>query len=360
MKLLFVHDHPFFPDDQEVFSGGGLPSNVWNNYLNNFSRIDVYARKSCNSKNRKVISSNTNVNFHLTDKYNSIKELILNYKLLVYELQQIIKDTDLVLVRLPSILGFIAGNLAFKMNKKIWVEQVGSAKESMSTHGSLLGKISAPIAETINKKLIKKADFVTYVTQKQLQLKYPAHHNALTASISNVIIKKVIQVQDLDLSRFYEKKLKICLIGGFDVKYKGQGILLKAIKILDKDIQQNIEIYLAGKGEYNWILNIAEDCGLINNIKFIGQLSAGDAINSLLKKTSLYVQPSLTEGLPRATIEAMSMGCPVLASNVGGLPDIICNDYIHPKGDFKKLSGQIRELFSDRSALENMAKKISK
>ena len=37
----------------------------------------------------------------------------------------------------------------------------------------------------------------------------------------------------------------------------------------------------------------------------------------------IYIQPSLTEGLPRALIEAMSRGLPCLASRAGGIPELL-------------------------------------
>ncbi|WP_172914434.1 glycosyltransferase [Capnocytophaga canis] len=355
MKLLFVHDHPFFSENKLVYSGGGLPHTVWKNYLINFTEVAIYARLSDNVKNKKIISSTENVSFHLTEKYSSALGLLKNKKAIERELLPLIAQADVVLVRLPSILGIIAGNLAYSKKKPLWAEVVGNAEEAMTAQGSLLGKISAKPLEFLNKKLIQKADFAAYVTKSKLQKDYPAHPRAVSFSFSDVIVPKVLCIDELDKIRFSGNIFHIGLIGGFDAKYKGQDLLLKAVALLDEQIKKNIKIHLVGKGDYSWVLELAKQLNLISNLGYIGPLEAGEEINNFLKTLSLYVQPSLTEGMPRATIEAMAMGCPVIGSRVGGIPDIVSSEFLHEKGDYKTLSHHIMRLYLDRKVLEKEA-----
>ncbi|WP_172919624.1 glycosyltransferase [Capnocytophaga canis] len=355
MKLLFVHDHPFFMENELVYSGGGLPYTAWKNYLVNFAEVMVYARSSENAKNKKIISSTENVSFHLTQKYSSALSLLKNKKAIERELLPLISHADVVLVRLPSILGIIAGNLAYIKKKPLWVEVVGNAEEAMTAQGSLLGKISAKPLGFLNKKLIQKADFVAYVTKSKLQKDYPAHPRAVSFSFSDVIVPKVLCIDELDKIRFSGNIFHIGLIGGFDAKYKGQDLLLKAVALLDEQIKRNIKIHLVGKGDYSWVLELAKQLNLISNLGYIGPLEAGEEINNFLKTLSLYIQPSLTEGMPRATIEAMAMGCPVIGSRVGGIPDIVSSEFLHEKGDYKTLSHHIMRLYLDRKVLEKEA-----
>ncbi|WP_182407320.1 glycosyltransferase [Psychrobacter sp. GP33] len=357
MKLLFVHDHPFYQDsDGNVYTGGSFPQNIWNNYLLNFTNVTVFGRKSTSEKSKNSMTSGlSNVSFSLTKNYDSIISLFRNNVKLRAELKALINDSDIVLARLPSILGFIAISEATKLNKPIWVEQVGNSKETFNTHGSLSGRISAELFESINKYLIRKASFVSYVTDNKLQQDYPIEKNVISVSLSNVIINNILTDNELDNKRFYGDIISICLIGGFDVRYKGQDVLLKAIAGLPKDITSKIELNFIGKGDFNWVLNKAKKLGIRDNIKFIGPVKAGDEINNFLSNMSLYVQPSLTEGMPRATIEAMSMGCPVIGSKAGGIPDIVNSDLLHEKGDFKKLRKDILYLLRDRDFLHKEA-----
>ncbi|MDY3524142.1 glycosyltransferase family 4 protein [Riemerella anatipestifer] len=355
-KLFFVHDNPFFFDSETniVYSGGSFPKDVWDNYLKNFSEVRVFGRRS------KVkffsVSSKENVYFKLTENYSSVFNFFKNFFKIQKEIEQEIIDADVVLVRLPSVLGFVAAKVAFSNNKLVWVEQVGNAKEAMSTHGSFLGKLSANIFHRINRRIVKKANFVSYVTQTKLQRDYPCCPSALQLIASNVIVSEILTEISLKKELYYGTSFKVGLLGSFDAKYKGQDVLLKAIAILSDDIKRNIELYFGGQGDCSWIVDLAKSLNLDKNIKFIGSLQAGEEVNCFLDGLSLYVQPSLTEGMPRATIEAMSRGCPVMGSDVGGIPDIVNPKLVHSRGNAKELSRQIAFLYRNRDVLFKEAK----
>jgi glycosyltransferase involved in cell wall biosynthesis len=59
--------------------------------------------------------------------------------------------------------------------------------------------------------------------------------------------------------------------------------------------------------------------------------------------------------MPRTLLEAMSMGCPVLASKIGGIPEIISREYLHSPGNYKKLSEQIKLFYENRKLLKREA-----
>jgi len=74
-----------------------------------------------------------------------------------------------------------------------------------------------------------------------------------------------------------------------------------------------------------------------NSVIFDGVLPAGEAVYQWLDQIDLYIQPSLTEGLPRALIEAMSRGCPAIGSRVGGIPELLQEDCMHNPKNYKEL-----------------------
>ncbi len=358
MKLLFIHDHPFFKELEDTYSGGSFPASIWSNYIINFDEIAVFGRRA-NSINSKVVlsSGNGNVTFHLTSNYSSVLGLFKNYFKLKKEMSLLMRNVDIVLVRLPSILGFVGASVARQMNKKLWIEVVGNAKESMISQGSLMGVIGAPILENLAKSNIRNAHYVSYVTESKLQKDYPSNLQAINVSLSNVIIPKIIKSTEINFDRFKLNPFKIALIGGFNVRYKGQDILLKAISLLPESIKKHIELYFIGIGDPHWIYTKARSLNVEDNIKFIGTKESGGHLLSYLKDMTLYIQPSLTEGMPRALLEAMSVGCPVMGSKVGGIPDVVNPDLQHEKGDYKTIANQIKRLFQNRRILQEEAQR---
>lgn len=97
--------------------------------------------------------------------------------------------------------------------------------------------------------------------------------------------------------------------------------LLKALpNILEK---KSIELIIAGDGPLRReVMTLIEELNIKGNVKNMGWVSYEEVLQ-LLNKIKLLVLPSDTEGLPNIVLEAMACGTPVLATPVGGIPDII-------------------------------------
>jgi glycosyltransferase involved in cell wall biosynthesis len=335
-----------------MYSDGGLQSNVWEkNYLPYFDSITIIARQSYDRKNAKTIASTDKVDFKLIKQFRSNVDFLLNY----YKIKQIIKHevlkADIIILRLPSTLGYTSVPMLLRYGKPFILEIVTDVYRAYWYMGSALGKICAWYFEAITKKYINKAPCVQYVS-KNLKKKYKG--SCFSEIISDVIIDNILAPQEIDINRFTSEVFEIGLVGSFIGYYKGHEVLLKAISKLPKHILKNIEIYFIGVGDYDRVKKKAEILNLIKNIKYIGLMDHKDVID-LYKSLSLYVQPSYLEGMPRSMLEAMSMGCPVLASTVGGMPDVITQNYLHKPGDYKRLSQQIEMFYEQRKCLEQEA-----
>ena len=128
MRGLFIHDHFFYRENGLIYScSGGLPNSVWQRYLisKNTSLI-VYARETESTK-KGIISSTSRVDFYLSKYYHSPINALSHYKEIKQELEDLLNNVDVVIIRLPSILGIIAAELCQKCGKKYGLEIVGNA-----------------------------------------------------------------------------------------------------------------------------------------------------------------------------------------------------------------------------------------
>jgi glycosyltransferase involved in cell wall biosynthesis len=123
-----------------------------------------------------------------------------------------------------------------------------------------------------------------------------------------------------------EKKVIIGTIGALDVKYKGQERIIKAISILNRN-GYNFEYQLVGGGNEMRLKKIAQKYNVLDNVKFLGTLPHNDVFE-WFQNIDIYAQPSTTEGLPRAMIEAMSCGLTCIGAKTGGIPELLDSEYI--------------------------------
>lgn len=85
-------------------------------------------------------------------------------------------------------------------------------------------------------------------------------------------------------------------------------------------------LVMAGNGEVQRFRKFAEVKGLGDYITFTGWIDEDDLLSSY-RRATVFCLPSHSEGLPVSILEAMSQGLTVIATPVGGVPDIIKHGY---------------------------------
>ncbi len=101
---------------------------------------------------------------------------------------------------------------------------------------------------------------------------------------------------------------------------KGVIYFLEAAYDIIKELPY-VKIFFVGSGpQMDFLKKKAKDLNIENHVKFLGFRKN---IPDILSIFDVYVLPSKIEGLPLGLIEAMSMGIPIVASNVGGVPEAI-------------------------------------
>ncbi len=103
---------------------------------------------------------------------------------------------------------------------------------------------------------------------------------------------------------------------------KDVATLLRATALVLRK-RPSFRLHIAGTGSCRAELSaMARTLGLDNCVTFLGEVRD---IPPLLSRASLFVLPSLTEGLPLTVLEAMACGLPVVATSVGGTPEAVAN-----------------------------------
>ncbi|MBO4679438.1 MAG: glycosyltransferase family 4 protein [Lachnospiraceae bacterium] len=156
---------------------------------------------------------------------------------------------------------------------------------------------------------------------------------------------------------------------------KGLHIMLKAAGIL-KEKYSDIKIFVAGDriaahktlkdklklssyGKY--IIELLKEYKLTDAVTFTGSLNA-EGIKEQLLKCSVFVCPSSIENSPNSLGEAMLLGVPCIASEVGGIPGIFKKDtdgLTFKNGDYEGLAECIDKMWSDEEKALSFSEKAS-
>jgi glycosyltransferase involved in cell wall biosynthesis len=111
---------------------------------------------------------------------------------------------------------------------------------------------------------------------------------------------------------------------------------------------QDVALWIAGEGPDRPELEaLIEQLALADRVTLLGFVE--DA-RELYAASDLFVLSSVREGLPNALLEAMAMRLPVVAANVGGVPDVVSdgeNGLLYEAGNVLALTAQVRRLLDD-------------
>lgn len=360
MKVAFIFDTVLVENDSD-FYGMTLNYDFFaSRYLSMFDSMivstrvvssarakgDVFGYKIVNGPSVEVIPIRT---------YRDIPDAIRNRKKIIGELEEVIAKSDKVIIRMPSVLGMFATQICNKLKKDYLIELVACPWDGYINHTNPIGKLLAPIMYFKTKGVVSNAPNVLYVTNDFLQRRYPT--NGKSCGCSDVVLN---EINDLDLqSRLnkinpldFDKKIILGTVANVGMKYKGHRYVFEAIHELKK-LGKNFEYRLIGNGDQARLRALVKKLGIEQEVIFLGSLPHKEVFEEL-KAIDVYIQPSLQEGLPRAVVEAMSLACPVIGSNVGGIPELISQDMLFKKKNSNQLANIIENLTKEKLIIEAM------
>lgn len=340
MNLTFVHDGPLFYDEE-----GKYYEFAYHELLERYSYladdITFMMRTKPINGNRKFTPVPKEIHVVSVPNFKSPKLYLTDRKKAEAIVRSQMEKSDIVVLRTQSSIAQMALKYIRKLNKPYIVESVGCSWDSYWNHG-LLGKAVAPYMYLKTRSAIAGADYVYYVTTKFLQKRYPTHGK--TVCCSNVVLdqledstleKRLIRISEFDP----KKKLVLGTAAALDTRYKGQEYVIHTMKdLIDKgyDVEYHLAGGMTGAKPNTFLKNLAEKCGVSDRVVFCGSL-ASNQMADYYDSIDIYVQPSKQEGLPRAVIEAMSRGCPVIGTNIAGIPELVQEPFLFKKGSKAEL-----------------------
>jgi glycosyltransferase involved in cell wall biosynthesis len=129
---------------------------------------------------------------------------------------------------------------------------------------------------------------------------------------------------------------------------KGVFVLVEALARLATRYPA-LRVVFAGEGDVAALRTAAAAAGVLERIELPGWV-AGNAKAALLARAGIFVLPSRFEGLPMAVLEAQAAGLPVVATRVGGIPQVVTdgeNGMLADPDDVASLVGALAQVLAD-------------
>ena len=246
------------------------------------------------------------------------------------------------LFRIPLVLNFHGAELLL-IRKKKWVKPllkfaIGQAQAIFANSSFTAGKIKA-----LRKVDVEWSPYGTTLEKSG---------NGYAGDTTNALVAHKVT-----------EKFKILFVGRH-IERKGICYLIEAAKYLPRD---KFEIRIVGVGDLTEQLKAlaqkaATDTPEAAEIIFTGKLSPEDLANEY-KTANVFTLPAIvdskgdTEGLGVVLIEAMDLGLPVVASNVGGIPDMVVDGksgILVPEKDPKALAEAYKRLEGDGALVQKI------
>lgn len=195
--------------------------------------------------------------------------------------------------------------------------------------------IPVSISPLITKTIVEEY----HLPKKQIPMVY----NGI--DLSKCLIKDTYQQVDSTFFRFIH-------IGRFSRQKNHDVIIEAANRLKEKGWQFCIDLIGGGELELEY-KNRVKELDLVGTISFCGLQTN---VYPYLKRADVFILPSLYEGMPITLIEAMGCGLPIIASRVGGIPDMIVNEEngLLINADAQSLADAMEKLMDNTSLRERL------
>lgn len=163
-------------------------------------------------------------------------------------------------------------------------------------------------------------------------------------------------LRDPQLFREISARYLMCV--GRLARDKSQDTLIRAIDLLRTDYPDLVVEFIGDGPERERYEQLVRNLNLEAHCVFAGHMNNRQVLERMASAYAI-VLPSLSEAYGLVNVEALSVGTPVVASRVGGIPEIVrdgVDGFLFPPGDHLQLADRLRQLLSSRELRDEMSR----
>ncbi len=217
-----------------------------------------------------------------------------------------------------------------------------ATREATRKSYPLAGRVGAWFSEAMTKMQVRLSTCSSYVS-RTCREHYPSSNPDREFVFSSVRINDQLATEPWQAEHFSDQGLRVISVGRLE-REKGHHVLVDAIANLSREQRAAITVQIVGGGrELQRLREQVKLLGLEDTIGLPGVVEYGRPLFDLLDKADLFVLPSLTEGMPRALLEAMARGLPAVGCRAGGIAELLEDHQLVPPEDAALLADAISD-----------------
>ncbi|GIL15957.1 MAG: hypothetical protein BroJett039_11300 [Chloroflexota bacterium] len=356
MNLLIATDHAFLAHSSGVYDTYCFDQAFYHDYLQVFDTVQVISRmQPCAELPRGAFRSDGNgVSFLGVSNLRQAHWFLAAQFVAHSALRSAVEHADAVVVRVPSKLGTLAAKWARQARKPYMIEVIGDPNAALSSSGAGLHYKLMGWLESRDLKLIARyANVGSYVSKIYLSDAYPLAPGKPIDYISSIRL----DASEITGARTFLEKpdsLKVIHVGSL-TRRKRCVDLIRACAAA-KQRQVALKLHLVGGGaERADLEQLVKELNITDEVVFHGHIADRQQLRMLLDDSDLFAMTTASEGLPRAIIEAMARGLPVVGARTPGVDELVRETELFPVGAVDVLVTLLSDLAGNPARLSAMS-----
>lgn len=370
-RLAVVIDQPFWFDGKRYFTNATIIKFILS-FKEYFEEIILFVPMSRGAKSKGYsfeIKVDDKIRFIELPFFNNALEM---YKLLPFifpRIRAIIKKEldswDIAWVTWAHLLSILFYKISLNHHKKVFLYVRSNILKEVESHKfngvkALFYKRLAAFIDQVHIRFVKQGN-QAFVVGKELLDIYGNNSSGVYEVYESIVTNGDI----LESKKKSGGEFTLICVGRLTPE-KGVDLLIKAMDLLVGKNGLKIKCKIVGEGkEETPLREMVANRGLEPYFEFVGFIPPGEDLYRQYDSADIYVLPSYTEGLPKTIYEAMARGLPIVATDVGGVSEIVSdheNGLVVPPNDSVKLAAAIKQLVLNKGMRElfqfNNIKKI--
>ncbi|MDK0571458.1 glycosyltransferase family 4 protein [Clostridium perfringens] len=297
--------------------------------------------------------SGTRFNEVLKEKFSGINRIELKKSNIINNiiiLRKFLKENKIDIVHVHSIFSnliFQLANLGINKKSLITVHSRSDFDRKKGIKGTLMNNLELFLIKRNTKIVTVSKSIKEYLRKNGINRDIKVIYNG----VEKIKVNDKENLTNKLKEKYFSKDDLLLVFVGRLTEVKG---VFNLIKICKKVQNKNIKFIVIGEGNLKENLENEIKEKDLNNIKMLGFKSD---IENYLPYADLLIVPSNMEGIPLCILEAMSCGVPSIASNVGGIPEIIDgNGILYDNKNIDNLIFILDKLENNRDFIEKMKK----